>query len=83
MHAEDDAPLLDSGLHVPAGTVQPGESDLDAVLREAHEESGLVDPRVERRLGTDTVEWPGRPRQYRTFFHLTAGGPGSARLPTG
>lgn len=75
MYAEDDAPLLDSGLQVPAGTVEPGESEVDAVLREAYEESGLVDLRVERRLGVDTVEWPGRPRQRRTFFHLTASGP--------
>ncbi len=75
VHAEDHAPLFDSGLQVPAGSVEPGELEADAVLREAHEESGLDDLRVERRLGADIVAWPGRPRQQRTFFHLTASGP--------
>lgn len=75
VHPEDDEPLFDSGLQVPAGSIDPNESEIDAVLREAYEESGLANLQVERRLGADTVEWPGARPQHRTFFHLTATGP--------
>lgn len=75
VHADDDTPLFDSGLQVPAGSIEPQESEVEAVLREAVEESGLEGLQVERRLGSDMIQWPGRRQQHRTFFHLTADGP--------
>ena len=32
----------DAGIQVPAGTIEPGESPRDAVMREAREETGLT-----------------------------------------
>lgn len=75
VHVEDSIPLFESGLQVPSGSIEVGESEVDAVMREAHEESGLDGLVVERQLGFDSVQWPGRPPQHRTFFHLTADGP--------
>jgi 8-oxo-dGTP pyrophosphatase MutT (NUDIX family) len=71
VHENDENPLLDSGLQVPAGTVHDGEEPGAAVLREAFEETGLRGLRIVRRLGTDEVSWPDRPRHFRHFFHLT------------
>ncbi|MEV7986850.1 NUDIX domain-containing protein [Micromonospora sp. NPDC085948] len=39
------------GVQVPGGTIRPGEAPEDAALREAHEETGLTDFRVVRKLG--------------------------------
>jgi 8-oxo-dGTP pyrophosphatase MutT (NUDIX family) len=40
------------GVQVPAGTVEPGESFDDAVVRETHEETGLADLPPARLLGS-------------------------------
>jgi 8-oxo-dGTP pyrophosphatase MutT (NUDIX family) len=76
VHEDDDDPLLESGLQVPAGTVEPGEDLASAALREAFEETGLQGLRIVENLGFDEVTWPGGPVQQRHFFHVAAdGGP--------
>jgi 8-oxo-dGTP pyrophosphatase MutT (NUDIX family) len=45
-----------AGLQVPAGTVEPGETPRDAVLREAHEESGLKQLAIISALGVQRIE---------------------------
>lgn len=47
----DDESLDESGIQVPAGTIEPGELPADAALREAHEETGLHGLRLVRYLG--------------------------------
>lgn len=62
-----DDPSYDvSGLQVPAGTVEPGESPDEAVLREAREETGLAGLTVERFLGV--AEYDMRP--YADAVHV-------------
>ena len=41
----------EAGIQVPAGTLEPGESPNDGVLREAREETGLDCLEVRRFLG--------------------------------
>ena len=38
VHEDDEDPLLESGLQVPGGTIEPGETPAEAALREAREE---------------------------------------------
>lgn len=73
LHESDRNPVLDSGLQVPAGTVERGESPEIAVLREAREETGLQGLELVRHLGTDYPHWPGVRPQVRQFFELTVG----------
>ncbi|MBE1489123.1 NUDIX hydrolase [Plantactinospora soyae] len=47
----------------PAGEVEPGESDVDAAVREAHEETGLT-VRSVRRLGERVHPATGRTMVY-------------------
>ena len=70
LHEADTNPVLQSGLQVPAGTVDQGEELDAAVLREAREETGLEGLRVVRYLGCDHPHWPGAQPQERHFFHL-------------
>ena len=72
LHENDADPVFESGLQVPAGTVQDGEDLADAVLREAFEETGLSGLRIVRYLGHDEITWPGSDPQLRHFFHLEA-----------
>lgn len=51
MHAEDQDPVVESGLQVPAGTRNDHEDGAAAALREAFEETGLVGLRVVGFLG--------------------------------
>jgi 8-oxo-dGTP pyrophosphatase MutT (NUDIX family) len=76
LHERDANPVLESGLQVPAGTVEPGEQPIDAVLREATEETGLRGLRVVRFLGDDEVDSrPARAeRLHRHFFELAVDG---------
>jgi 8-oxo-dGTP pyrophosphatase MutT (NUDIX family) len=73
----------EAGIQVPAGTMRPDESPEDAVLREAFEETGLEDLRIERFLGEQEVErvsdeeierFGGRELHHRFFFHLSYSG---------
>ncbi len=60
-----DQPWDQAGLQVPAGTVRPGEMPEGAVLREAHEETGLEGLRIVRRLGTGEYDM----RPYADAIH--------------
>ncbi len=72
LHDEDENPVDESGLQVPAGTVEPGEPIEDAVIREVREESGL-DVVIDRYLGA--AHYDMRPYaevlQERHFFQLS------------
>lgn len=57
-----DEPLEVTGLQVPAGSIEPGESPEDAALREASEETGLTGFRVVRKIGETSYDLaPARP----------------------
>ena len=66
----------ESGIQVPKGTVEDGETSLEAAIREVYEESGLRSLEVVGHLATDTVHFPNDPTnrqiQERHFFHLRA-----------
>lgn len=67
----------DAGIQVPAGTVQPGEQPVEAVLREAHEETGLTDLVLGSWLGREVVDLRpfGKEEHHdRWFWHVVAGG---------
>ena len=68
----------EAGLQVPAGTVEAGESDEDAVLREAEEETGLVGLVIAQRLGKhhfDASPFGRAELHHRAFFLLSYDGP--------
>ena len=67
----------EAGIQVPAGTVEPGESPDDAVIREAHEETGLAGLTIRRYLGSrdyddPTVRVPPVVHR-RYYYHLECG----------
>ena len=69
-HREPE-PLVQSGLQVPAGTVQPGEPPEQAVLREASEETGLSGLYVDRFVGTSNYDMrPAGNGVHRRHFYL-------------
>ncbi len=66
-----DAP--EAGIQVPAGTIKPGETPEEAVLREVMEETGLVELSLVGKLGISDFDMSpfGKPEvQRRHFFHL-------------
>ncbi len=66
----------DSGIQVPKGTVEQGETPEEAALRDAYEECGLEGLELVRHLATDTVHFPNDPEnhqiQKRYFYQLHA-----------
>jgi 8-oxo-dGTP pyrophosphatase MutT (NUDIX family) len=60
-----------AGVQVPAGTIEPGESPVDAVVREVMEEAGIA-ARVVADLGVEEYDvWPSKEELHeRHFFHL-------------
>jgi 8-oxo-dGTP pyrophosphatase MutT (NUDIX family) len=77
VHLEDHDPVYDSGLQVPAGTIEPGEAPQSAALREAQEESGLAGLRVVEFLGCADYDIRPSKREIhrRHFFQLAVDGP--------
>jgi 8-oxo-dGTP pyrophosphatase MutT (NUDIX family) len=71
-----DQPWDESGVQVPAGSIEPGESPEAAAVREAAEETGLGGLRVVRKLGeVDYDIAPHRAElQHRHVFHLELDG---------
>jgi 8-oxo-dGTP pyrophosphatase MutT (NUDIX family) len=67
-----DQPWDVTGLQVPAGTIEPGESPEVAALREAKEETGLTRLRVVRKVGETVYDMtPSRSELHRRHvFHL-------------
>lgn len=69
----------ESGIQVPKGTIEQGETPEEAVLREAYEETGLVGLELTRPLATDTVRFPNDPANDRIherhFYQLRASAP--------
>ena len=76
-----DEPWIESGLQVPAGSIEVGEAPEAAALREAAEETGLTGLRVVRKLGESHYDMaPYRAeRHHRHFFHLEIDGTPPAR----
>ena len=63
----------ESGLQVPAGTVEPDEPPEAAALREAREETGLSALRVLRKLGEDRYDMaPYRQETHHRHYYLLA-----------
>ena len=66
------------GLQVPGGTMEPGETPVEAARREFLEETGLVAPDVLTLLGERDYHYApagGPARQHRRwFFHLALEG---------
>jgi 8-oxo-dGTP pyrophosphatase MutT (NUDIX family) len=66
----------EAGIQVPAGTVEPGETPQHAALREAREETGLIDLVTHAELGQSTFDMSpfGRAEIHvRHFFHFLTG----------
>ena len=75
----------EAGLQVPAGTMEPGETPEQAVLREAREETGLEYLTIVRLLGRQSYDarpWGRDEIHDRWFFHLRCDQDTAARWRT-
>ncbi len=66
----------EAGIQVPGGTVETGEPLEVAVLREAHEETGLHDLRIMEYLGEQELDvrpWGKNELHLRHYYHLEPG----------
>lgn len=61
----------EAGIQVPAGTIEPGESPEAAVLREAHEETGLTALKLGTFLGEQRRDMSdfGRAEIHHRYFY--------------
>ncbi|HYF78640.1 MAG TPA: NUDIX domain-containing protein [Symbiobacteriaceae bacterium] len=68
----DHVDFPEAGTQVPGGSIDPGETPDQAVLRETHEESGLTDVPIVKYLGC----FPAAPVEvqvlHRHVYHLAA-----------
>ena len=67
----------DAGIQVPAGTLEPGESPDDGVIREAREETGLDSLSIRRFLGSrnyDMSPYGIAELHRRHYYHLECEG---------
>ena len=63
----------EAGIQIPAGTLEPGESSDDGVLREAQEETGLDCLAIHRFLGTrdyDVSPYGLAELHHHSYYHL-------------
>lgn len=69
----------EAGIQVPAGTVGEGEPLEEAILREAIEETGLTNLKIESFLGTRVYDMRSITGDevdiHRHYFHLSYSGP--------
>jgi 8-oxo-dGTP pyrophosphatase MutT (NUDIX family) len=64
---------VEAGIQVPAGTMEPGETPEEAVLREAYEETGLGHLEIVSFLGEREIDqrpYGKNEIHHRSFFHL-------------
>lgn len=60
-----------SGIQIPKGTVEEGETPLEAIAREMFEETGLTDLVVHNLIAQDYYEHYSGALHKRYFYHLT------------
>lgn len=60
-----------SGIQVPKGTIEEGETPLEAIAREMYEETGLTDIIVQELIAQDYYEHYSGALHKRYFYHLT------------
>ena len=71
-----DEPWDESGLQVPAGTIEPGETPEVAAVREASEETGLTALRLVRKVGESQVKSRGVVYEVDPSSGVSLGGEG-------
>ncbi|MFJ7735729.1 NUDIX domain-containing protein [Lysinibacillus sp. NPDC097287] len=60
-----------SGIQIPKGTIEQGETPLEAITREMFEETGLTDLVVHNLIAQDYFEHYTGVLHKRYFYHLT------------